>query len=443
MKCMQMLVMAGSIAGLGTCVLGQDLTPRAKAQNTPVAIINATIHPVSDKPIENGFLLFSGGKINGIGTVGAMDASKIKSPDWRIIDAKGLHVYPGMISPYTQLGLTEITAVRPSNDMSEVGGITPEVRSVVAVNPDSTLFPVTRSNGVLLAGVFPTGGTIPGRAGVIKLEGWTWEQMTALDDAGTIINWPWPRVNTSWWMNKSEDEQKRDIERSLKAIEDAISAAKAYAKARTDKDQPVDLRLEAMQGLLPKDGKPGKPVFIWATDYDQISLAVAFTVRHDLKCVIVGGRDTYLCTDLLKRHDVSVLIDGTVRFPKRDDQPYDDAFTLPAKLHAAGVKFCLASGEDPGHERNLPYSAALATAYGLDREIALRSITLSAAEVLGVAKDYGSLETGKSATLFIADGDILEIATNVRQAFIDGAEINLDNKQKVLERRYREKYQGK
>jgi len=186
-----------------------------------------------------------------------------------------------------------------------------------------------------------------------------------------------------------------------------------------------------------------RPVFIQAQDYDQIQQAVTLCAKHSLRCVIIGGRDAPMCADLLKRHHASVIVEGTFKFPKRDDSPFDDAFTLPARLEAAGVKWCLASGEETAHERNLPYAAAKAVAYGLDHEVALRSITLSPAEILGIADRYGSIGTEKSATLIVTDGDFLEVSSHVTMAFLDGREVNLSDKQKVLDERYRQKYQLK
>lgn len=434
------LAAVAAAMGVACAAHAQDLTPRAKGQAKPVAIVNATVHRVSGPTLERGFVVINERDIAAVGPQETMDKA-ITPQTHRIIDAAGRHVYPGLIGAYTQLGLTEATAVRASNDMSEAGGVTPEVRAVVAVNPDSTLLPVTRSNGVLLAGVFPTGGTVPGRAGVIKLDGWTWEQMTVRGDAGLIVNWPMTRTISAWWMNRSEEEQKRDIDATLKSIEDLFTHARAYgAVPNAGEKRTTDLRLEAMQPLFSSDAAAKRPVFIAAQDVDQIMQAVAFGDRHGVRVVIIGGRDAALCAEELKKRSIGVIVDGTVRFPKRDDAPYDDAFTLPARLEAAGLKWCLGSGEEPGHERNLPYSAALAAAYGLDRALAIRSITLSTAQILGIADRFGSLEAGKSATLIISDGDMLEVSSNVTAAFIDGAEVNLDNKQRVQERRYREKY---
>lgn len=433
----------------------QDLIPKAAPQSRPVMIYNATIHPVSGPPIADGFVTFDQGKINGLGTIGAeMDIEKNKAAGWLMIDAKGKHIYPGLIAPYSQIGLTEIAAVRATLDMGEVGQATPEVHAAVAINPDSTLIPVARTNGIMLAAVFPLtsatgqlayfagpGGLVPGRASIVRLDGWTTEQMAAQMDAGLVINWPNMRPITAWWMDKSKEDQQGESNAALAVIERLFTDAAAYGAAKAHAPGgPTDLRLEAMRSVFPNTLVVQRPVFVLANDYDQITSAIAFGDKYKLKIIIVGGMDAPLAAALLKARDIPVIITGVYRFPKRADGDHDEPFAMPAKLKAAGVRFCLASGEEAANERNLPYAAATAVAHGLDRDEALRAITLSAATILGVSDRYGSIELDKSATLIIADGDILEITTNIDHAWIDGRKIDLSNKQTELEKKYREKY---
>lgn len=428
------LVAAAALAGAANA---QDLGIKAPPQNHPVLIENATIHTVSGETIEAGYVLFDGGIIKDVGSGPAPEPVA----DAVVIDGTGKHVYPGLIGPVTQLGLTEIQALRQSADHDETGDVSPEVFAAVAINPDSTLLPVTRSNGVLIVGTFPTGGTIPGRASVVHLDGWTWEEMAIKPDAGLVISWPQMRPFNAWWMDRSEEEQQRGISERLKAIDEAFDTAAAYLAAKAaDPDHPTDLRWEGMRGVFPGGEGEQKPVFIQAQDIDQITGAVSWAVERGLRPVIVGGRDAALCADLLKRHGVPVIVGGTHKFPRRADAAYDEAFTLPAELEAAGVKWCLATSDDTAHERNLPYNAATAAAYGLDPEAAVRGITLSTAEILGIDGNYGSVQTGKSATLIVTSGNPLEITTSVERAFIDGREIDLSNKQTKLAEKYREKY---
>ncbi|MFM9994908.1 MAG: amidohydrolase family protein [Phycisphaerales bacterium] len=417
-----------------TAAHAQDLTIKAPAQSAPIAIVNATVHPVSGPAIEGGHVVFDQGRIIAVG-----GGPYTLSGPGTVIDATGKHVWPGMIGAVTQIGLTEIQAVRATADFREISRVSPEVYAAVAVNPDSTIIPVTRANGVLAAGVFPNGGLIPGRASVVRLEGWTWEEMTVEADAGLVVNWPVMRTVQAWWMDQSEEDQQRRTRESMQGLDTAFDTAAAYAAARdADPNHPADLRWEAVRGVMP--GERQRPTFIFAQDVDQITAAVTWAADRKLKPVIVGGQDAALCSDLLKKHNVPVVVVGTHTFPKRADSEYDGAYTLPARLEEAGILWCLASSDDTAHERNLPYNAAIAVAHGLDHDAAIRGVTLSTAKVLGVEQELGSLDTGKSATLFIADGSPLEVTTKIERAFIDGRAIDLSSKHAKLAEKYREKY---
>ncbi|MFN0011969.1 MAG: amidohydrolase family protein [Phycisphaerales bacterium] len=429
------------ILGLAATAAAQDLGKRPGPQAMPVAITNATIHPVSGPAIDKGFVLFDKGRITEVGPMGD---GRVFIATTRVVDAKGLHVYPGLIAAVSQIGLREIESVRASNDMNEVGEATPEAYAASAINPDSALFPVTRANGVLAAGVFPTGGLIPGRASVIRFEGWTPEEMTVKQDAGLVIAWPQMRTVTAWWMDKSEDDQRKDIAKNIARLRDIVGTAQAYLAQKDGPDGkgvPLDLRWEAMRSSFAAGSKaPATPVFVEAQEYDQITSAVAFCIERGVRPVIVGGRDAPLCAELLKKHDVPVIVLGAHQMPRRDDSAFDEPFTLPARLAAAGVRFCMASGEETPHERNLPYNAGRAVGYGLDHDAALKAITLWPAQILGVGDVLGSLDVGKEATLIVTDGDPLEVSTQTRMAFIQGKAIDLSSKHSALAEKYREKY---
>ena len=415
----------------------QDLTIKAPPQTAPIAIVNAAIHPVSREPIERGWILFDRGRITSLGAGEAPDFPQ----GTQVIDAKGeRRVYPGLISPYTQLGLTEIQAVPQSIDTTEADRIAPEVVAATAVNPDSTLIPVTRSNGILTAVVFPTGGLVSGQPSVIRLDGWTNTDMTIRRTIGMSLNWPNMRTFTAWWMNESEDEQQRNIKRDIDAIDRIFETAKAYAAAKdADPAAPADLRWEAMRPLFAKGTEQAR-LFIRANTIDQIIAVAAFANKHALRVVLVGGREAPLCAAIIKQAGIPVILLGTHNLPRRDDEAYDEPFTLPLRLHQAGIPFTISHNDDTAHERNLPYHAAMAVAYGLPRDIALRSITLDAAAIAGVDDEVGSLEPGKAATLIVTNGDPLEVVTKLDAAFIDGRRIDLSNKQTKLAEKYRERY---
>lgn len=419
----------------------QDLTIKSPPQAQPIAIFNATIHTMAGDDIPDGAIVFDKGRITQVLDEGAWDRTpEATRRAWKQVDAHGGHVYPGLVGAYTQIGLTEFGAVRATIDSDESSNpITPEVKAVTAVNPDSTLIPVTRSNGVMTVAVFPLGGIISGQVGAIRLEGWTTDELIINPSIGMGIRWPSTRTITAWWMDRSEEDQRRDIGQNLKVITDAFDATEAYVRARaTDESAPVDLRWEAMKTVLPADAQAR--TFILANDVDQITSAVAFAVSRKLKCVIVGGRDAALCADLLKRHDIPVIVQGTLRMPRHDDSPYDEAYTLPARLHEAGVKFCIATSDDTAHERNLPYNAAMAAAHGLPMDAAQKAVTLWPAQILGIDNEVGSLEVGKAAVLLITTGNPLEVTTHIEKAFVDGRDIDLTNKQTKLADKYRERY---
>lgn len=433
-----------TLAACAAPALAQDLTVKAPPQSQPVVITGATVHPVTSPAIENGVIEFEGGLIKGVYSADAWNAEIARRgmpASTRTIDAKGAHVYPGLIAPYTQLGLTEIQAVAATNDTSETGGITPEVLATSAVNPDSNLLTVTRSNGVLLAGVFPGGGSVSGQGGVIRLDGWTVKDMAVAPSVGMVVRWPNVRPFTAWWMDRSEEDQMKEVRENLAAIEKTFDTAKAYDDLRdADAATPIDLRWEAMRPLFATKDEPQLPVFLHASDVDQINSAVQFGAQRGLKMVLVGGRDADQAADLLKQHNVPVIVNGTHAMPRRDDAAYDDAFTLPARLLAAGLTFTISNGDDTAHERNLPYSTATAVAHGLPHDEGLKCLTINAAKVLGVADMYGSLEAGKSATLIVTTADPMEVSTIVLGAFIDGREIDLSNKQTELAKKYLERY---
>jgi imidazolonepropionase-like amidohydrolase len=422
---------------------GQDLGIKAAPQSAPVVITNATIHTISGEVIKSGHVAFDEGVIT---SVGPGVPATVTGQQPKAIDAAGKHVFPGLIGANTVMGLTEVSAARATLDSNEVGDLTPEVRPAVALNPDSALIPVARTNGVLLTGVLPMGGLLPGRVSVVRHDGWTWEDMTVRDDAGLVVNWPNLRPISAWWMTKSESEQLDDIRKNLARLNDFFDAAAAYHAARAagaadaaGASLPTDLRYESLKRVLSGE----LPIFVRADEWDQIESAVNFAVTRKLKLVIVGGRDAPLAAESLKKAGASVIVTGTFRMPKREDSDYNEAFTLPARLESMGVSWCLATeGGDfqTPHERNLPYHAALAVSHGLSREAAHRAVTLFPAKILGVADRYGSIEKGKSATLFICDGDPLEMTTKISGAWIDGREIDLRNKQTELDAKYREKY---
>jgi imidazolonepropionase-like amidohydrolase len=426
---MKKLVLTIVLFGFATMAYGSDEIP-ARAQQTPIAIVNVEIHPVSSEPIRNGTILFENGKITGLGNEVKIGKGTAK------IDGKGRQVYPGLIDAATILGLVEINSIRATADYREMGALNPNVRSWIAFNPDSEIIPVTRTNGILLSLVMPQGGLISGRSALMQLDGWTWEDMAIKTDVGLHIQWPRISVGTSSESTKEGNQSNKSV---IKDLRDFFDKARDYRKAKeSGLFSQTDLRLESMMSVL--DGSV--PVFVHANELPAIQSAVAFSVEQQIRIVIVGGYDAPRCAQLLKAAKIPVIVTGTYRLPQRDDDPYDDAYTVPERLRKAKVPFCLASLGRFGATgiRNLPYHAATAVAYGLPLDEALKATTLYAAEILGAADRVGSLELGKDATFILTNGHPLEATTVIDQAFIEGRDIDLSNRHKRLYRKYQSKY---
>ena len=417
-------------------VMADEEVPGAP-QKTPILLTGGTIHPISSAPTEDGEILFENGKITAIG-------KSVKKPKGtKTLDLKGKHVFPGMIESHSHMGLTEIAAVRATNDFSETGEVNPNVKALVSVNPDNVIIPVTRANGVLFALTAPSGGLISGKSAVIQLDGWTYEDLAIKSETALHITWPSQTLSSRRRARMTEKEIKEaeaNRAKQLHKIRDLFDQSRAYRDARAAKDatQKYDARLEAMIDVV--DGK--LPMMIRANKAAEIQSAIAFGVEQKLKVIILGGYDAEQCAGLLKEHDVPVIISAVYRLPQRRDEGYDSSYSLPLRLEKAGVKYCI-SGTDRSetwNARTLPYHAATAVGFGLSKEEAMKSITLYAAEILGVDDRIGSLEVGKDASMFITDGDPLETTTKTLSAFVQGRKVDLSNRHLRLFKKYEQKY---
>ena len=433
---MKRVLLIGIALWLTASINASDTIP-APPQTKPIAIKGATIHPVSGPEIPNGTIVFENGKITALGADAAIPSGA------EVIEATGKHVYPGLINANTVLGLVEIGAVRATVDVEEVGALNPNVRSITSVNPDSELIPVARAAGVLTALSVPEGGIISGQSAVLRLEGWTPEEMTVLSPAAMHLRWPNLTIDRRPRARKSVKDQQKEIEKAQKQIRDAFANARAYWQARKSPgpDFKTDLRWEALMPVF--DGK--LPLFIHASTLAQIQAALAWAKEMQLKFVLVDGDDAWRIAPQLKESGVPVILGPATSLPPRRDDDYDSAWSSAAKLQQAGVKFCIASSGRGAetNERNVGYEAGLAAGYGLPKEEALKAVTLYPAQILGVADKLGSLEPGKAATLIVTNGDPLDFPTQVETAFIDGRKIDLSNRQTRLRDKYREKYRRK
>jgi imidazolonepropionase-like amidohydrolase len=434
-------VLRTAVAAIGGFILvsaafASDTLP-ALPQAKPIAIKGATLHPVSGPEIPSGTIVFENGKITAIGADAAIPSGA------EVVDGTGKHVYPGLINANTVLGLVEIGAVRATVDVEESGAINPNVRSITSVNPDSELIPVARAAGVLTALSVPDGGLISGQSAVLRLDGWTPDEMTLLSPAAMHLRWPNLTLDRNPRARKSVKDQQKEMEKAQKQIRDAFLVARAYWQARKNPspDFKSDLRWEALMPVF--DGK--MRLFVHASTLAQIEAALAWAREMQLKIVLVDGDDAWRVTSQLKEGDIPVILGPATSLPPRRDDEYDSAWSNAAKLHAAGVRFCIASNGRGAvtNERNVGYEAGLAAGYGLPKDEALKAVTIYPAEILGIADRVGSLEPGKAATLILTNGDPLDFPTVVEAAFIDGRKIDLSNRQTRLRDKYREKYRRK
>ena len=417
------LLCFAAIASVARPAGANDIVPGAP-QTRPIVLSGGTIHPV-DGPAFVGDLVFADGKITALGKSVETPAGAER------IDVSGHGVYPGFFDAWTQLGLVEIESVRATRDERETGAFNPNVKSWVAANPDSELIPVTRANGVLLALTSPTGGTISGQCGVLQLDGWTWEDLTL--DSPTALYVRWPRVGgssatTAGQKNRPLAELSQFFERSSRYLDSAPLLPEHTAR---------DALYESMAGVLTGD----VPMMVRAERASEIQSAVAFAEARDLELIIHGGYDTAHCADLLLARKVPVVLGSVYRLPRRRSSPYDEAYTLPARLREAGVRFAISGTltSSSSNVRNLPWHAGMAVAFGLPHADALAAITLWPAEILGVADRVGSLTVGKDATLFVAKGDPLDTRSSVPRAWIQGREVDLRSRHVQLYEKYREK----
>ena len=412
----------------------QSIPLPAEKQSEAILIMNAKAHIGNGKVIESALIAFESGKITLIADskLTKVDLTKYK----KIINAEGKHVYPGFISMNTDLGLVEISAVRQTVDHTEIGEMNPSVRSIVAYNTDSQVPPTVRSNGILLAQITPNGGIISGQSSVVELEGWNWEDAAYKFDEGMHVSFPSMFSGGFDFMTGTFAQRKNEnFAKQIGDLEQFFGEAKAYAEKGVV--SPKNLKFEAMRDLFSQK----KTLYIRANLAKEITEGVLFGKKYGCKTVIVGGKDAYLITDILKSNNVAVILDETQALPTRTDDDIDQPFKSPAMLQKAGIPFCL-SVNGNWQQRNLPLMAGQAVAFGLAYEDAVAAVTSVPAKMLGIDKTVGTLENTKDATLIISEGDIFDMRTSkVTHAFIRGKEIDLNNKQKDLYRRFKTKYE--
>ncbi len=432
------LVAFGALAPVVLAQQKLDIAPRAT-----VAIRDARLVTVSGDVIERGTIVLRDGKIAAIGPTAAIPGGA------QVIDGKGLTVYPGMIDAATSLGLIEIPAVAATVDQGEVGDYNPNARALVAINPHSAHVRVTRYNGITTVATLPDGGVICGQATLINLYGTSPQEMAVVPSLGLVINFP--RLNLGGGgpfaafrqpppsnIAEAIAARNRRVEELRQVMREAADYARAKEAAAADPKIPRPATNVVYESLLPTL-RGETPTFFRADRAQDIRAALAFAEDLGLRPIIVGGNEAADCAAELKAKNAPVILTGVLDLPSREDDPYDALYENAAKLHQAGVKFCISTGDNGAHVRDLPYHAGMAAAFGLDPKEALRAVTLSPAEALGLSDRLGSLEVGKMANVVVADGDLLEPRTRVKYAFIDGRPAQLTSRHTELYEQFKER----
>jgi len=428
-------VMALSILFLAsTAVMAQ--IPE-KATFGKYALINAEIHTVSNGVIRQGTVLINGKNIEFVGT-----NAKI-TDEYQVIDCSGKRIYPGFIDSFTYLGLVEISAVPVTVDNAEVGNYNPQMRAFTSINPTAAAIPVTRVSGVTTVIAAPTSGRISGKSTLINLYGYSPDSMAVAANSALHLTWPSlagggfggggggfggqqrtpEQIREAFELNLREIQEYFDRAIFYDQMMDAYEASPA-GKVRPDKDQQMDAMREVVDGKI--------PVVITVNNERDILEALKWIEKNkNFKFALASVAEGWRVADQIAKAGVPVLVGPMLRTPTRGYDNYQRPYQNAGLLAKAGVKIAIMSG-DTENVRNLIYNAGYAATYGLGVEDAVKAITLNPAEIFGVADKVGSIQEGKMANLFIADGDPFELTTTVEQVFISGHKIPMVSRQNQL-----------
>ena len=411
-------------------------------QDKPIALKGGKLLTVTHGAIENGVIVMQGGKITAVGA-----ASSVNIPSSaQVIDATGMTIYPGLIDSETQLGLTEISAENMTNDVVELSDeIMPHMHTAEAFHAESALIPVARLNGITNAVVAPEGGdTLPGQDSFIQLAGANATEMLLIRDNAMPLNFTGDERRNKGGFDKRKFPSTRmglatQLRQAFIDAQDYKSKLTDYERKKADaaqnkKPEPLapkrDLKLEALIPYL--EGK--KTIVLAAESPSDLQTAVSLANEFKLKFVLNHIAHSQPVLDYVASLKVPVIVGPIYEAPKEDER-YDTVYSLPAQLYKRGVKIVFAS-YSAHNVRNLPDQAGFAIAFGLPYDEALKAITLNAAEVWGVADQLGSLDVGKTANVVMANGDPLDVKTDVKQVFIQGRAIPMTSRQTQLRDEY-------
>jgi len=432
MKALYKYTIAVVLFVITTTVWAQQ-TP-APEQTKPYTITGATAHIGDGTTITNAIIILENGKISAIGDA----ASSGITPVGEVINAQGKHIYPGFIATNTTLGLVEVGAVRPSRDDREIGDMIPHIRSLIAYNAESKVVESMRPNGVLMAQIRPVGGRISGTSSVVQLDAWNWEDAAYKADDGVYLSWPNSVRRGRWWLGEAPGyTPNKNYVKDIAEVKDFIKEAKAYGKGSGEKN----LVFEAMQGVI----SGSQRLFVVASAEREIRDVIALKKELGLsQIVLVGGYQAHKAAAELVANNIPVILQKVQDLPALDDHDYDLPYKLPKLLTDAGVLVALGYDGDYWQVRNLPFYAGQVTGQGMSDADALQLITSNPAKILGIDNTTGTIEKGKDATLFISEGNALDMRGNqLSRAFIQGRDISLESHQTTLWKRYDQKINGK
>ncbi|WP_375240633.1 amidohydrolase family protein [Polaribacter sp.] len=419
-------------------VIGNSIAQQTPAdkQTKAFSIEGATAHIGNGKVIENSLVMFNNGKITFVGS------AKMKiARQGTIINATGKHIYPGFIAANATLGLVEIDAVKASDDQREIGRMNPHIRSLIAYNAESKIVESMRPNGVLMAQITPRGGTISGTSSIVQLDAWNWEDASIKTDDGIHMNWPSSFTTGRWWLG--EDPALKPDSRYAGKVDEIRSYFKNAKIYLAGKKAKTHLPYQATEGLF----NGSKKLFIHVDGQKEITDAVTIAKNLGINNItIVNAEHADKVADLLVKNNVSVILQRPHRNPGNEDDSYDSTYTVAKTLLDKGiiVSVGMEGQMERMNTRNIPFYAGTFAAHGLTKEEAVQLITLNTAKILGIDSFAGSLEVGKDATLFISEGDALEMRGNIlSKAFIQGRDISLETHQTKLWKRYSNKYKTK
>jgi len=409
--------------------VAHDMVP-GKQLEKPLLLTGLTVHTATGTVAKDTDVLIVDGKIAALGTDLTAPAGAT------VLALDGKHLYPGMIALANQLGLIEIEAVRATDDSNEVTQTNPDLRAKIAYNADSEVIPTIRSNGFAYSMIYPSGSMLMGQSSLMQLDSWNYKDAVVADATGLHVRWPNASTLGSRWNPKPADEVRKANAEQLETLQQYFKDAKAYYDAeQAGLNKGVDSRWHQMMALFKGD----LPLFVHADDERQIRQAMLLANEYKLPLTIVGGRDSWRMASELAAAKVAVIYTAPYGLPSRVDENYKQAFITPKVLQDAGVQYAL-SLDGYWDTRNLVFAARQAISYGLTAEQALRSVTINAAQIAGVADKIGSIEVGKAASLVVSDGDIFDyLGHKVTHLWIDGREVDLKNRHKQLHQKYQQR----